>query len=134
MSKMYIKAIVKEVIGNDSDLQVRLEGVAGFILKSKDYEEETELIKEESKDEPKENSTNSTNNFELEDTNIFIDNNKIFILKNVDEKFLIKNKIQSLIKDIFVSQKPYIFGLEKKDDKENNKDDKYEIISIRKCD
>jgi hypothetical protein len=131
---MYIKAIVKEVIGNDSDLQVRLEGVAGFILKSKDYEEETELIKEESKDEPKENSTNSTNNFELEDTNIFIDNNKIFILKNVDEKFLIKNKIQSLIKDIFVSQKPYIFGLEKKDDKENNKDDKYEIISIRKCD
>ncbi|MEA5009344.1 hypothetical protein [Clostridium tyrobutyricum] len=140
MSKMYIKAIVKEVIvkeksSNTSVLQVRLEGVSGFILKSKDYKEEIKLISvnnrsngnDEDSEDNKKDSTNLKNNFDFENINIFIDNNKIFSLKKVDEKFLIKNKMESLIKDIFVSQKPCIFGLEKKDDK-------YEITSIRKCD
>ncbi|WP_017752693.1 hypothetical protein [Clostridium tyrobutyricum] len=123
MSKMYIKAIVKEVITNPN-LLVKLEGVEGFILKSKDYKEETELVKKELKDKE-----NSTNNFEPKDVNIFItydENGNTFELRDVDTEFNVNRIIDDIIKNInFSSQNPYIFGVEVT----NN-----EITSIRKCD
>lgn len=116
MCKMYIKAIVKEVKDSDnksnSKLVVKLEGIEKFILKTEKYEKERKLV----------------NNNGNKDMNIFIkdvDKSSIFDLMRVDEEFNVEDKLEDLLKKIFISQKPYIFGI----DYSNNK-----IISIRKCD